>query len=108
MKNNFRNAHNGGLEWGKLFGALLRSRRLLKDADAVVTCNRKEAALLKEKQTCKRIVVQPHGVPIYTEGRRERQFQADLARAAETLQVSGRGIRIGTVNEQLRRKTCPK
>ena len=29
MKNNFRNAHNGGLEWGKLFGALLRSRRLL-------------------------------------------------------------------------------
>src|SRR2546426_3592422 len=39
MKNNFRNAHNGGLEWGKLFGALLRSRRLLKDADAVVTCN---------------------------------------------------------------------
>src|SRR6185295_15094413 len=29
----------GGYEWGKLFGALLRSRDVLKKADAIVTCN---------------------------------------------------------------------
>ena len=93
MKNNFRNAHNGGLEWGKLFGALLRSRRLLKDADAVVTCNRKEAALLKEKQTCKRIVVQPHGVPtsLYRKDHRETASEAfPSIRARRLLLAVGR------------------
>ena len=63
LKRSFRNAHRGGLEWGKLVGALLRSRQLLNCADAVVTCNRKEAALLQERHPGKRILVQPHGVP---------------------------------------------
>src|SRR5437016_11010198 len=90
MKNNFRNAHNGGLEWGKLFGALLRSRRLLKDADAVVTCNRKEAALLKEKQTCKRIVVNLLGVPtsIYRKDHRDTTSGAFRTIRARRLQLA--------------------
>jgi glycosyltransferase involved in cell wall biosynthesis len=54
----------GGLEWGKVFGAPLRSRRVLPEADAILTCNKKEAALLAEKYPAKRILVQPHGVPL--------------------------------------------
>src|SRR3954467_7386404 len=54
----------GGFEWGKIFGAPLRSRRVLPEADAILTCNKKEAALLAEKYPAKRILVQPHGVPM--------------------------------------------
>jgi len=51
-----------GWEWGKLFGLLFQSHRLLQDADAILTCNASEAALLREKLPDKRIVVQPHGI----------------------------------------------
>jgi alpha-maltose-1-phosphate synthase len=54
----------GGFEWGKIFGALLKSRAVLSQADAIVTCNPREAELQKEKFPNKRIIVQPHGVPI--------------------------------------------
>jgi Glycosyltransferase len=54
----------GGWEWGRLFGLLFRSHRLLADADAIITCNPREAALWQEKFPSKRIVVQPHGVPM--------------------------------------------
>lgn len=53
----------GGFEWGKIFGAPLRSRRVLQDADAILTCNKKEADLLRKKYPEQRIMVQPHGVP---------------------------------------------
>jgi alpha-maltose-1-phosphate synthase len=62
----------GGLEWGKIFGALLRSRRLLQDADAIITCNPREAELLREKFPAQRILVQPHGVPVQAYARDER------------------------------------
>src|ERR1051325_4469691 len=68
----------GGFEWGKLFGLLLQSRRLLADVDAVITCNDREAARLKEKFPRKRIKVQPHGVPVATFAHDRR----DDARAA--------------------------
>jgi alpha-maltose-1-phosphate synthase len=54
----------GGLEWGKLFGAPLRSRKVLPEADAILTCNKREAELLREKYPNKKILVQPHGVPL--------------------------------------------
>lgn len=62
----------GGFEWGKLFGAVLRSRKVLEQADAILTCNRNEARLLKEKYPHQRVVVQPHGIPAedYAEDRR--------------------------------------
>jgi alpha-maltose-1-phosphate synthase len=68
----------GGYEWGKVFGAVLHSRDVLKRADAVVTCNPKEAVLQREKFPHKRIVVQPHGVPIskYAEDHRARAREA--------------------------------
>jgi alpha-maltose-1-phosphate synthase len=53
----------GGFEWGRFFGALVRSRKVLEKADAILTCNRNEARLLKEKYPKQRIVVQPHGIP---------------------------------------------
>jgi alpha-maltose-1-phosphate synthase len=54
----------GGFEWGKVFGWVLRSRKLLDNADAIVTCNRKEAALLGRKYPAKPILVQPHSVSL--------------------------------------------
>lgn len=54
----------GGFEWGKVFGALFRSREVLSQADAIVTCNPREAELQREKFPNKRVIVQPHGVPI--------------------------------------------
>lgn len=65
----------GGYEWGKIFGALFRSRHVLKEADAIITCNPREAALQQERFPEKRVVVQPHGVPI-------AKYQADYRSAA--------------------------
>lgn len=53
----------GGFEWGKALGALVRSRHVLQNTDAVFTCNPREAALLQEKYPRQRIIVQPHSVP---------------------------------------------
>jgi alpha-maltose-1-phosphate synthase len=54
----------GGYEWGKFFGAALRSRRVMELADAIITCNPREAELAQEKYPNQRILVQPHGVPL--------------------------------------------
>ena len=53
----------GGFEWGKALGALVRSRNVLQNTDAIFTCNPREAALLQEKHPRQRIIVQPHSVP---------------------------------------------
>ncbi len=53
----------GGIEWGKIFGLPLRSRRVLQEADAIITCNKTEAALLQKKYPQQRVIIQPHGVP---------------------------------------------
>jgi glycosyltransferase involved in cell wall biosynthesis len=63
LKKDF-NAPVGGWEWGRLFGLIFQSHRLFPDADAIITCNANEARLLREKYPGKRIVVQPHGVPV--------------------------------------------
>jgi len=64
VKAEFNTPISGGWEWGKLFGLLFQSHRLFRDADAIVTCNPNEAALLRERYPAKSIVVQPHGVPV--------------------------------------------
>jgi glycosyltransferase involved in cell wall biosynthesis len=77
MKKDF-NTPIRGWEWGKIFGLILQSRRLLLDADAIVTCNENEARLLREQYPGKRVVVQPHGVPleVYAQDRREQALAA--------------------------------
>jgi starch synthase len=52
----------GGLEWGQLFGWWWRARHVLADADAILTCNNREAALLHERFPNQHVMVQPHGV----------------------------------------------
>jgi starch synthase len=64
LKKNLNESDHGGLEWGKVFGWLLKTRRFYDEVDAVVTCNPKEAALFREKYPDKRVMVQPHGVPV--------------------------------------------
>lgn len=53
----------GGLEWGKALGLLVRSRRVLEKADAILACNPREAELLQRKYPSQRVVVQEHSVP---------------------------------------------
>jgi starch synthase len=77
IKQSFNTPADYGWEWGRLFGVLFQSRRLFSDADAILTCNAKEAALLQEQFPNKRVVVQPHGVPL--EIYRTDQRQAALA-----------------------------
>jgi glycosyltransferase involved in cell wall biosynthesis len=64
LRESMNHPNGRGLEWGKLFGLLLRSHRLLPDAGAILTCNPREAELLRQKFPTKRIVVQPHGIPL--------------------------------------------
>ena len=53
---------NGGVEWGRIFGFLLRSKKVVEAADAVVTCNAREAALIAERHPRQRVIVQSHSV----------------------------------------------
>lgn len=54
----------GGWDWGKPLGLLLRARHLFRDADAIVTCNPREAELIQSRHPDRRVFVQPHGVPL--------------------------------------------
>lgn len=63
LRRSFENPAYGGWEWGKPFGLLFRSRRVLGEADAILTCNQREAALIRERHPDRRVIVQPHGVP---------------------------------------------
>ncbi len=78
VRKDFNAPNRTGLEWGKIFGWLLGARLLFRDADCIVTCNEKEAALLRKNNRGKRIVVQPHGVPLALYQKDHRQ----AARAA--------------------------
>jgi glycosyltransferase involved in cell wall biosynthesis len=93
VRQSFQTADPGGFEWGKLFGLLFQSHRLFHDADAIITCNGKEASLLREAHPAKRIVVQPHGVPlpIYRRDHREAARAAfPQIRGSEVLLCVGR------------------
>ena len=87
LPQNIRDAFNaptrGGLEWGRVFGWLLGARHLFRDADCIITCNEKEAALLRKRY--KRVFVQPHGVPVELYQKNHRE----AARSAIP-QISGR------------------
>lgn len=51
-----------GLEWGKVVGWAVRSRRMLDEADAILTCNPREAEQIRERHPRQRVHVQPHGI----------------------------------------------
>ena len=52
----------GGFEWGRAFGFLLRSKKVVEAADAVLACNAREAALIAERYPRQRVIVQSHSV----------------------------------------------
>ncbi|MCM8530224.1 MAG: glycosyltransferase family 4 protein [Lentisphaeraceae bacterium] len=58
MKKPFENK----FEWGKIFGALLGSRKVLQDADAIICVGRDEFGLMKKRFPNKEVVYQPNGV----------------------------------------------
>ena len=87
MKRDFQTPPSNGWEWGKVFGWLLQSRRLLADADAILTCNPREAELLRASYPDRRIQVQPHGVSLSL-------FQKDCRDAAYQAFPQLRGRRI--------------
>ena len=64
LKTPFNGPAHSGFEWGKIFGLLLQSRRLIQHADAVLACNPIEAELLRRNHPGKRIEIQPHGIPM--------------------------------------------
>lgn len=87
LKNSLSRLAVGGLEWGRLFGLLLRTRRFFADADAIVTCNENEAVRFRAQHPGKFVHVQPHGVPIAL----YRQKQSARARAAFP-QIAGKQV----------------
>lgn len=62
LKKTLNRPTGGGLEWGKPFGWLLRARYVIDEADAIFTCNPREAELIRARHPDRRVVVQPHGV----------------------------------------------
>jgi alpha-maltose-1-phosphate synthase len=64
LREQMNGSSSRGLEWGKVFGAMFNSRNVVPEADAILTCNEREAALLRERFPQKRIRVQQHGVPM--------------------------------------------
>ena len=78
MRREFNEGGGAGVEWGKVFGLILRARRVLLDADAIVTCNPREAELIRQHHPDRRVLVQPHGVPAAT----YQQDHRAVARAA--------------------------
>jgi alpha-maltose-1-phosphate synthase len=63
LRKSFTTSSRGRIEWGKAFGWLLGTRQLLRDVDAIVTCNGSEAALLRRHYPGQRVLTQPHSVP---------------------------------------------
>jgi alpha-maltose-1-phosphate synthase len=78
LKRAFAANSSRGIEWGKAFGVLLRARRVLEEADAIITCNPREAAMIREKHPDRRVLVQPHGVraEVYATDHREAALAA--------------------------------
>lgn len=62
LKEALNRESHGGVEWGRLFGWWWRARHVLAEADAILTCNQREANLLRAQHPDQRVLVQPHGV----------------------------------------------
>jgi glycosyltransferase involved in cell wall biosynthesis len=93
MKREFSTPQREGFDWGRIFGFLLRSRQMLEVADALLTCNSREAELLRAQFPGKRVEVQPHGLPVaqYCQDCREATLRAwPQLRTGEFLVCLGR------------------
>jgi glycosyltransferase involved in cell wall biosynthesis len=83
----------GGWDWGRSLGFVLRARRLMDQADAIVALNPREAALARERHPGRRVVIEPHGIPtalFAVEGRAAAMEAFPELRGREVLLVLGR------------------
>jgi glycosyltransferase involved in cell wall biosynthesis len=83
----------GGIDYGKAFGLLFGARRVVEDADAVVTVNPREAELLRQRYPRVRVERVPHGVPVarYAEDRRaEAEAYLPILRGRTVILLVGR------------------
>lgn len=78
MRQSIQAARKEGWEWGRPLGWILGSRELFRDADAIIACNETEATLLRKSYPDKRVVVQPHGIPlnVYQKDQRQAALEA--------------------------------
>ena len=95
LKSTFDRAAHTGFEWGKIFGLLLQSRRLIQHADAVLTCNLTEAELLRKKHPGKRIEIQPHGIPMEMY---QQDHRADARKAYPQIQERAVLLSVGRLD----------
>lgn len=51
-----------GFEYGKVFGLLAGARQVVSAADAVLTCNPREAEMLSAQSGARRVECMPHGI----------------------------------------------
>jgi glycosyltransferase involved in cell wall biosynthesis len=87
LQKNLSTAKQPGWEWGKIFGLLLKTRTLMFECDAIVVCNDREAAAVRDRHPRQRVVVQPHGVSAHL-------YEGDQRQAAEEAfpQIRGREV----------------
>jgi len=90
-----------GLEWGQFFGWWWRARHVLAEADAIITCNAREAEMLRERYPGQLVVVKPHGVntTLYRTDHREFALASFPAIAGHDILLSV--ARIDPVKNQL-------
>ncbi|HZZ20309.1 MAG TPA: glycosyltransferase family 4 protein [Opitutaceae bacterium] len=53
----------GGWDWGKPLGLMLGARDLMSQADAILTLNPKEAALIRKRHPDRWVISESHGIP---------------------------------------------
>jgi len=63
LRAELRRPATGGWDWGRSLGFILRARRLIDQADAIITLNPLEAALVRERHPGARVLIEPHGIP---------------------------------------------
>jgi starch synthase len=82
-----------GFEWGKLVGWAVRARQLLDEADAIFTCNPREADKIRERHPNQLVRVQPHGIdtaPYQVDRRAEARAAFPWLAGARPILVLGR------------------
>lgn len=63
VQEGLRRTADGGWDWGRAVGLMLRSRQLMSRADAIITFNPNEAAKIRERHPGRRVLTESHGVP---------------------------------------------
>ncbi len=75
--NEYKKKVKGSLSYARIFSTFLKSNKVLEEADAIITFNKREQALLLEKYPHQKIVHIPHGIEteIYRKDYRELAYE---------------------------------